>query len=88
MTSVTHEQVGAQALDPLAPAPSRKLSLGPLVGLVVGSTIGGGVFNLPGDMSRHASPGAIMIGWAITGVGRPASSFWVRIPVESSETST
>lgn len=48
---------------------SSKLSLLPLVALVVGSMIGGGVFSLPGDMSAHASPGAIMIGWAITGVG-------------------
>ena len=31
--------------------------------------IGGGVFNLPSDMSRHASPGAIIIGWVITGIG-------------------
>jgi arginine:ornithine antiporter/lysine permease len=73
MTSATHAEAGASAyagpaLAP-APAPAKKLSLWPLVGLVVGSTIGGGVFNLPGDMSRHASPGAILIGWAITGVG-------------------
>jgi len=39
------------------------------VALVVGSMIGGGVFNLPSDMSRGASPAAIMIGWLITGVG-------------------
>ena len=50
-------------------APSRKLTLLPLVALVVGSMIGGGVFNLPSDMSRHASPGAIVIGWVITGIG-------------------
>ena len=31
--------------------------------------IGGGVFNLPSDMSAHASPGAIIIGWLITGIG-------------------
>ena len=31
--------------------------------------IGGGVFNLPSDMSRGASPGAILIGWIITGIG-------------------
>ena len=31
--------------------------------------IGGGVFNLPSDMSRGASPAAILIGWTITGVG-------------------
>lgn len=48
---------------------SNKLSLLPLVALVVGSMIGGGVFNLPSDMSARASPGAIIIGWAITGVG-------------------
>ena len=48
---------------------SDKLTLLPLVALVVGSMIGGGVFNLPSDMSRHASPGAIVIGWTITGVG-------------------
>ena len=48
---------------------SSKLTLMPLVALVVGSMIGGGVFNLPSDMSRHASPGAIIIGWAITGIG-------------------
>jgi len=48
---------------------SDKLTLLPLVALVVGSMIGGGVFHLPGDMSRHASPGAMVIGWIITGVG-------------------
>jgi arginine:ornithine antiporter/lysine permease len=49
-------------------APS-KLTLLPLIALVVGSMIGGGVFNLPSDMSKGASPGAILIGWLITGFG-------------------
>ncbi|MBP2315438.1 arginine-ornithine antiporter [Azospirillum soli] len=48
---------------------SQKLTLLPLVALVVGSMIGGGVFNLPSDMSKGASPGAILIGWLITGIG-------------------
>lgn len=48
---------------------ATKLTLVPLVALVVGSMIGGGVFNLPSDMSRNASPAAIIIGWLITGVG-------------------
>jgi arginine:ornithine antiporter / lysine permease len=48
---------------------SNKLTLLPLVALVIGSMIGGGVFNLPSDMSAHASPGAIVIGWAVTGLG-------------------
>ena len=30
----------------------HKLTLAPLIALVVGSMIGGGVFNLPSDMSR------------------------------------
>lgn len=48
---------------------THKLTLLPLIALVVGSMIGGGVFNLPSDMSRQASPGAILIGWLITGIG-------------------
>jgi arginine:ornithine antiporter/lysine permease len=48
---------------------SDKLKLLPLVALVVGSMIGGGVFHLPGDMSRHAAAGAIILGWVITGIG-------------------
>ena len=46
-----------------------KLTLLPLTALVIGSMIGGGVFNLPSDMSRAASPAAILIGWIITGIG-------------------
>ena len=48
---------------------AQKLTLLPLVALVIGSMIGGGVFNLPSDMSKAASPGAILIGWLITGAG-------------------
>jgi len=48
---------------------SGKLTLIPLIALVVGSMIGGGVFNLPSDMSKAASPGAILIGWLVTGIG-------------------
>lgn len=46
-----------------------KLTLVPLIALVVGSMIGGGVFNLPRDMSKGAGPAAIVIGWIITGIG-------------------
>src|SRR5918994_1909204 len=46
-----------------------KLTLIPLIALVLGSMIGGGVFNLPSDMSRGAAPGAIIVGWLITGIG-------------------
>jgi arginine:ornithine antiporter / lysine permease len=57
------------ASAPATPQEKKKLTLLPLAGLVVGSMVGAGMFNLPGDMSANASPGAIAIGWAITGVG-------------------
>jgi arginine:ornithine antiporter / lysine permease len=53
----------------------HKLTLAPLIALVVGSMIGGGVFNLPSDMSRGASPGAIIIGWIVTGIGMLTLAF-------------
>ncbi|MGY5339831.1 arginine-ornithine antiporter [Levilactobacillus spicheri] len=46
-----------------------KLNLLELVALVVGSIIGGGVFNLMHDMSAGAGAGAIIIGWIITAFG-------------------
>jgi arginine:ornithine antiporter/lysine permease len=57
-----------------APSPSRStttsgLSLGLLVALVVGSIIGSGIFGLPQNMAAGAGAGAILIGWAVTGVG-------------------
>ncbi len=45
------------------------LGLGLLVALVVGSTIGSGIFGLPQNMAAGAGAGAILIGWVITGVG-------------------
>lgn len=53
----------------------KKLGLIPLVALVVGSMIGGGAFNLAGDMALAANAGAVIIGWIITGVGILALGF-------------
>lgn len=52
-------------------AKERKGALGlmPLTALVVGSIIGGGIFNLMSNMASGASLGAITIGWIITGLG-------------------
>lgn len=47
----------------------KKLGLPALVALVVGSQIGGGGFNVAADMAAGAYPGAILIGWLITGIG-------------------
>jgi arginine:ornithine antiporter/lysine permease len=46
-----------------------KLGLGLLVALVVGSTIGSGIFGLPQNMAAGAGAGAILIGWTVTGIG-------------------
>jgi amino acid transporter len=45
--------VDGQAVRPTSP----KLTLRPLVARVIGSMIGGGVFNLPCAMSKAAAPG-------------------------------
>ncbi len=57
-----------RAVSVAAPA-TRKLGLGLLVALVVGSVIGSGIFGLPQNMAAGAGAGAILIGWTITGVG-------------------
>lgn len=46
-----------------------KLGLIALIGVVVSSMIGGGIFSLPQNMSASAGLGAVMIAWLITGVG-------------------
>jgi len=48
---------------------NKKLGLFSLMALVVGSMIGGGIFNLASDMASGAGPMAIIIGWVITGIG-------------------
>ncbi|EDT40827.1 basic amino acid/polyamine antiporter [Burkholderia ambifaria] len=61
---------GKQPSKPAAGGPeTRKLGLLLLSGIVVGSMIGGGAFNLPQNMAAGAGLGAIAIAWAITLVG-------------------
>lgn len=47
----------------------KKLGLSALTALVLSSMLGAGVFSLPQNMAQVASPAALLIGWAITGVG-------------------
>ncbi|HBT1940422.1 TPA: amino acid permease [Klebsiella pneumoniae] len=47
----------------------KKLGLSALTALVLSSMLGAGVFSLPQNMAVVASPSALLIGWAITGVG-------------------
>ncbi|HLY65264.1 MAG TPA: basic amino acid/polyamine antiporter, partial [Chloroflexota bacterium] len=56
-------------------AAPRKLALGALTALVIGSMIGSGVFSLPQNMAAGAAPLAIIIGWGITAVGMLALAF-------------
>lgn len=46
------------------------LGLGSLTALIIGSTIGSGIFTITADMAASgAHTGAILIGWAICGIG-------------------
>jgi arginine:ornithine antiporter / lysine permease len=60
--------LGAAPAHPPASLTGR-LGLGLLVALVVGSILGSGIFGLPQNMAAGAGAGAILIGWAITGLG-------------------
>lgn len=46
-----------------------------LVGLIIGSTVGAGIFSLPQNLSSVAAPGATLIGWLIAGVGMLSVAF-------------
>jgi arginine:ornithine antiporter / lysine permease len=54
---------------------SKKLRIGALTALVVGSMVGGGIFSLPQNMAASAGPGAVLIGWLITGIGMLTLAF-------------
>ncbi|VBE90724.1 amino acid permease [Burkholderia pseudomallei] len=59
----------ARASAPLRAAAPRQLPFALLTALVIGSMIGSCIFSLPQNMASGAGAGAIVIGWAITGVG-------------------
>lgn len=54
---------------------NKKLGLIALTALVIGSMVGGGAFNLAGDIALGANAGAAIIGWIITGIGIIAVAF-------------
>lgn len=47
----------------------KKMGMLALVGLGVGSMIGGGVFNSPTDLINKANPQAVILAWIIGGIG-------------------
>lgn len=53
----------------MAGSDSKKLGLLGLTGMVAGSMVGGGIFNLPQNMAAGAAAGAVIIAWIITAIG-------------------
>lgn len=47
----------------------KKLGIIGLVAIVVSAMVGGGIYNLPSNMSTGAAAGAIMLAWVVTGFG-------------------
>ena len=64
-----HYQPQASTAEVLVKDDPRTVRMGTLVSLIIGSTVGAGIFALPQNIASVASPGAALIGWAITGVG-------------------
>lgn len=51
-------------------ASNNSLSFSKLTAMIIGSTIGGGIFTTAGDMAAGgAHTGSVLVGWAICGVG-------------------
>ncbi|WP_251859606.1 basic amino acid/polyamine antiporter [Clostridium sp. Marseille-Q2269] len=48
---------------------NKKLGLGLLITLGIGSMIGGGIFNSPTDLITKANPQAALIAWIVGGIG-------------------
>jgi putative arginine/ornithine antiporter len=48
---------------------NKKIGLISLTALVLSSMIGSGIFSLPQNMAEEAGAEALLISWAITGVG-------------------
>lgn len=58
---------------------NRTVSVWTLVSLIIGSTIGSGIFALPQNIGSVAGPGAMLLGWAIAGVGMLSIAFVFQI---------
>ncbi|OFS19218.1 amino acid permease [Corynebacterium sp. HMSC04H06] len=58
---------------------SHSVTLWTLVALIIGSTVGAGIFSLPQNIASVAGPGAMLIGWLIAGVGMLSVAFVFQI---------
>lgn len=58
---------------------THSVTLWTLVALIIGSTVGSGIFSLPQNIASVAGPGAMLIGWLIAGVGMLSVAFVFQI---------
>lgn len=70
----------ATGISPTAPGKTpghtpHSVPMWTLVALIIGSTVGAGIFSLPQNIASVAGPGAMLIGWAIAGVGMLSVAF-------------
>jgi arginine:ornithine antiporter/lysine permease len=54
---------------------TNKVKIWTLIALIIGSTIGSGIFSLPQNIAAAAGPGAMLIGWTIAGIGMLSIAF-------------
>ena len=76
---MTDTDVPSTAPADSASGRSHSVSLWTLVALIIGSTVGAGIFSLPQNIASVAAPGAMLIGWAIAGVGMLSVAFVFQI---------
>ena len=69
MTSTTSSPANAESSG------NHTVTLWTLVALIIGSTVGSGIFSLPQNIASVAGPGAMLIGWLIAGVGMLSVAF-------------
>lgn len=58
---------------------SHSVNIWTLVALIIGSTVGAGIFSLPQNLASVAGPGATLIGWGIAGIGMLSVAFVFQI---------
>lgn len=58
---------------------THSVTLWTLVALIIGSTVGAGIFSLPQNIASVAGPGAMLLGWLIAGVGMLSVAFVFQI---------
>ncbi|KHO29793.1 amino acid permease [Corynebacterium minutissimum] len=58
---------------------THSVTLWTLVALIIGSTVGAGIFSLPQNIASVAGPGAMLLGWLIAGIGMLSVAFVFQI---------